>query len=104
MVGEYGPRWLGTRLNSLPNNKILSQSKLKAFADHKINATYELKFAFGTVENIVVKREHAGYQQFLLFPQCFQMASFSWSLSHIITKFFGHLDFSKIILQKNQRI
>ena len=33
------------------------------------------------VENIVVKGENAGYyQHFLLFPQCFQKASFLWSL------------------------
>ena len=28
------------------------------------------------VENIVGKGENAGYQHFLLFPQCFQKASF----------------------------
>ena len=32
------------------------------------------------VENIVRKGENAGYQQFLLFPQCFQKASFPASL------------------------
>ena len=32
------------------------------------------------VENIVEKRENAGYQHFLLFPQCFQKVSFSRSL------------------------
>ena len=35
------------------------------------------KFALGRVENIVEKGENAGYQHFLLFPQCFQKASFS---------------------------
>ena len=29
------------------------------------------------VENSVGKEENAGYQDFLLFPQCFQKASFS---------------------------
>ena len=29
------------------------------------------------MENIVDKGENAGYQHFLLFPQCFQKASFS---------------------------
>ena len=38
-----------------------------------------LKFALGWVENIVGK-ENAGYQHFLLFLQCFQMATFSGSL------------------------
>ena len=32
------------------------------------------------VENIVGKGENAGYQQYLLFVQCFQKASFSRSL------------------------
>ena len=31
-------------MTSLPNNKILDQSKLKAFADNKINVTKKLKF------------------------------------------------------------
>ena len=31
---------------------------------------------FDRVENIVGKGENAGYQHFLLFPQCFQKASF----------------------------
>ena len=31
---------------------------------------------FDIVENIVGKGENAGYQQFLLFPQCFEKASF----------------------------
>ena len=33
--------------NSLPNNKILDWSILKAFADNKINVTKNLKFVFG---------------------------------------------------------
>ena len=31
---------------------------------------------YDRVENIVGKGENAGYQHFLLFPQCFQKASF----------------------------
>ena len=31
---------------------------------------------FDGVENIVGKRENVGYQHFLLFPQCFEKASF----------------------------
>ena len=31
---------------------------------------------FDRVENIVGKGENAGYQHFLLFPQCFEEASF----------------------------
>ena len=55
-------------------------SKLKAFADDKVNVTQKLKFDFQGVENIVGKGENAGYQHFLLYPQCFQKASFPGSL------------------------
>ena len=60
------------KLNSLPNDKILQESKLKAFAEDKIVLTKKLKFLLGRVENIVEKGENAGYQHFLLFPQFFK--------------------------------
>ena len=71
-------------MNSLPNNKISDQSKLNAFADDKINRAEKLKFVFGWVENIVGEGENAGYQHFLLFPQCFQKASYTGSLKVVI--------------------
>ena len=43
----------------------------------KINVTEKLKFVLRRVENIVGKGENAGYQHFLLFPQCFQKVSLS---------------------------
>ena len=66
---------------SLPNNKILDLSKLKANADEKIpvNLIEKLKPEFGRVENIVGKSGNVGYQHFLLFLQCFRKASFSGS-------------------------
>ena len=33
-------------------------------------------FVLDTVEKIVVKEENAGYQDFLLFPDCFQKDAF----------------------------
>ena len=66
--------------DSFPDNKILNQSKFKAFADDKINVTKKSKFDLGRVENNVGKGENAGYQQFLLFPQCFQKTAFPGSL------------------------
>ena len=62
-------------VNYLPNDKMLDLSKLKAFTDDNLNLNKKLKFAMGRVENIVGKGENAGYQHFLLFPQCFQKAS-----------------------------
>ena len=58
--------------NSLPNDKILNWSKVKAFADANIKVLKKLIFVFDGVENIVGKGENAGYQHFLLFPQCFE--------------------------------
>ena len=66
----------------LPNN-ILDQTKLKAFADGKIKETEKLKFVWGIsgrVENIVGKGENAGYQHFLLFPQCFKKTSITGTI------------------------
>ena len=65
-----------TCLNSLPNDKILGQSKFKAFADDKMKVQKKkiiiMKFVKEREETIVGKGENAGYQHFLLFSQCFQ--------------------------------
>ena len=60
------------RVKSLPNEKILDQSKFKELEDDKIDAIKKLKFALGMVENILGKGENACNQHFLLFPKCFQ--------------------------------
>ena len=39
-----------------------------------------MKFILERVENTVGKGENAGYQHFLLFPQCFQKAFYTRSL------------------------
>ena len=39
---------------------------------------------FDSVENIVGKGENAGYQHFLLFPQCFEKASFPGTSKGVI--------------------
>ena len=51
------------------------RSKLKAFADNKLNLAEKLKIVFGRVENIVGKGENADYQHFLLLPQFFSKGS-----------------------------
>ena len=68
------------QLTLKPNGKILDWSKLKAFADDKVNLADMMISLSDRVENIVGKGENAGYQHFLLFPQCFQMPSLSGSL------------------------
>ena len=71
-------------VNSLPNDKILDWSKFKAFVDDKINVIEKFKFVFGKVANIEGKRENAGYQHFLLFPQYFQKAAYMGKLKVVI--------------------
>ena len=73
-----------TSLNSLPNDKILDWSKFKVFANDKINVTEKSKSVFRRADNIVGKGENAGYQYFLLFPQCFQRASCTGILKVVI--------------------
>ena len=58
--------------NPLPYNKILDWSKLKRIFKFDENSR---KFS-KRVENTVGKGEIARYEQFLLFPQCFQKACF----------------------------
>ena len=80
LTNNICPFICGSKLNSLPNDKFLDCSKLRVFADDKLNLAKKLKFGFGRVENIVGKGENAGYQHFLLFPQCFQNTSILESL------------------------
>ena len=58
-------------INSLPNDKFVDMFKLKAHADDKNNVVQMMIPVSDRLENIVGKGENAGYQHFLLFPQCF---------------------------------
>ena len=60
--------------NSLPNDKLLAKTKLKAFSDNKFKVDEIMISVFDSPESIVGKGENAGYQHFLLSPQCFQQA------------------------------
>ena len=70
------------RFNSLWHCKILDWSKLRAYADDKINVTEKLKFVLGRVENIVGKGENAVY----CFPHSvfkrlsFKSVNLSWNV------------------------
>ena len=58
--------------NFLPNDNFLDCTNFKASANEKLNVAKIVIDVFDRVENIVGKGENAGYQHFLLFPQCFQ--------------------------------
>ena len=55
---------------------ILDSSKLKEFADNNFKFDENGKKLSKRLENTVGKGEIARYEQFLLFPQCFQKACF----------------------------
>ena len=48
-------------INPLPNDKILDLTKLKAFADNKLNVAKIIIFLYDRAENTVGKGENAGY-------------------------------------------
>ena len=74
----------GEELTLYQTKKNSDWSKLKAFADDKIDVTKTLKFGLGRVENIVGKGENDGYLHFFLFPQYFQKAFYTGSLKVLI--------------------
>ena len=63
-------------VNPLPDDKILDWSKLKQSADDNYEFDVNSKNFSKLEENTVGKGEIAHYEQFLLFPQCFQKACF----------------------------
>ena len=60
--------WTLPWVNPLPKNKILDMTKLKAFADEKLNIVKMMISLLDRVENTLGKGENAVYQHFLLFP------------------------------------
>ena len=66
--------------NLIPNSTFLDVTILKALADYKLNVAKMTISLFDRAENTVGKGENAGYQHFLLNPQCFPKLSNSGSL------------------------
>ena len=56
-------------------NDILDLTKFKAFTNDKLNVAKMKISLFDSEDNTVGKGENAGYQHFLLFPQCFPKPS-----------------------------
>ena len=54
----------------LPNEKILDQSKFKAFTDNKINAAKNLEFVKGREKNIVKQERQIVARYARLTPSC----------------------------------
>ena len=64
--------------------QILDSSKLKEFADDNFKFDENGRKLSKRVENTVGKGEIARYEQFLLFPQCFQKACFPGASKGVI--------------------
>ena len=67
--------WTGLEIHCIepfPKRQILDASKLKEFADDNFKFDENGRKLSKQVENTVGKGEIARYEQFLLFPQCFQ--------------------------------
>ena len=60
----------------ITRRQILDSSKLKEFADDNFRFDKNGRKLSKRVENTVGKGEIARYEQFLLYPQCFQKACF----------------------------
>ena len=63
-------------VSPLPNNKILEGTRLKAFADGKLNVARMTISLYDRVENTVGKGENAGLPAFSPFPTVFSKAFF----------------------------
>ena len=71
-------------VNPLPDDKFLDSSKWKDFAADNLKFEENDRKLFKLVENTVGKGEIARYEQFLLFPQCFQKACFPGASKGVI--------------------
>ena len=68
--------WLLLGLKPITRRQILDSSKLNKFADDNFKFDKNGRKLSKQVENTVGKGEIARYEQFLLYPQCFQKARF----------------------------
>ena len=68
----------------ITRRQILDSSKMKEFADDNFKFDKNGRKFSTRVENIVGKGEIAHYEQFLLFPQCFQTACFPGASKSVI--------------------
>ena len=71
-------------LNPLPDEKILDRFKLKQSPDANLKFHKNSRKLSKRVESTVGKGEIARYEQFLLFPQCFQKACFPGASKGVI--------------------
>ena len=71
-------------INPLPDDKFFDSSELKEFADDNFKFDENGRKLSKPIENTVGKGEIARYEQFLLFPQCFQKDCFPGTSKGVI--------------------
>ena len=71
-------------IQPITRQQIFDSSKLKEFADNKFKFDVNGRKLSKWVENTVGKGGIARYEQFLLFPQCFQRACFPGASKGVI--------------------
>ena len=78
LITFFKTRLMKFYLNIRPitRRQILDSSKMKEFADDNFKFDENGRKLSKQVENTVGKGEIVRYEQFLLFPQCFQKACF----------------------------
>ena len=86
-----------TKFNPLPDDKILDRSKLKQSADDNFIFDENIRNISKRVENTVGKGEIARYEQFLLFPQCFQKACFPGAKKGVVWEWVNSLKITQIV-------
>ena len=70
-------------LTLVSNDFFFLPDQIESNCRRQIKCCKNIFSVFDRIENIVGKGENAGHQHFLLFPQCFQMASSTGSLKEI---------------------
>ena len=83
----------------MTKRQILDSCKLKDFADDNLKFEENGRKLFKPVENTVGKGEIARYEQFLLFPQCFQKACFPGASKGVIVwEWVLSVNFCKVVI------
>ena len=84
-------------VNPLPDDKNLDRFKLNQSADNNFEFDENSRKFSKRVENTVGKGEIACYEQFLLFPQCFQKARFPGASKDVIVWEWVNVDYPPCI-------
>ena len=84
VVGPSNSQWQKNVSLPITSRQILDSSKLKEFLDDNFKFDENGRKLSKKVENTVGKREIVRYEQFLLFPQCFQKTCFPGASKGVI--------------------